>query len=119
MGTPNTPPSFDNLARRVAALEEYRADEESAFIAEIGTQIRMFSRVQALETVVMELAVHLGIPEARVKQRLEELQRKFHDRHLQDAEGTNSNFAAQIDDRSVDEVPTDQGNGRLFPPPIE
>jgi hypothetical protein len=118
--TPDNP-AFkpDNLAERVAALEQFRADEEASFDAEIATQIRAFSRVQALEIVVMELAVHLGIPEPRVNQRLEELQRKLHDQHLQEAERMSSNFSARIDDRNLDEVPTDQGSGRLFPPKTE
>jgi hypothetical protein len=107
---------LNDLTQRVIALEKFRADEEASFETEIGVQIRAFTRVQALEIVVMELAVHLGIPEPRVKQRLEELQRKFHDQHLQNAELLNSGFAARIDDRDLHDVPTDQGEGRLFPP---
>ena len=75
--------------------------------------------MQALEVVVMELAVHLGIPEQRVRTRLEELQRKFHEYHLLEAERECPTFAAQIDDRVLDEVPTDKGSGRLFPPTAE
>ncbi len=107
---------FAAILKRLEALEEYRADDEASVDLTIMTQLRAFTRVQALEVVVMELAVELGVSEARVKQRLDEVQRRFHDQHLKEAERKNSQFAASIDDRKLDEVPTDEEVGRLFPP---
>jgi len=109
----------ENITERVVSLEKFRADMEKSIDIEIGSQIREFSRMQALEIVVMELAVHLGVPVQRVKTRLDELQGTFHQQHLEEAERESSSFAARIDDRSLDEVPTDKGSGRLFPPTKE
>jgi hypothetical protein len=104
------------ITRRLESLEEYRAADDGSVDLAIGAQIRMFTRVQALEVLVMELAVELGVSEGRVRQRLEEVQRRCHEQHLKEAEQRSYHFAARIDDRSLDEVPTDQEIGRLFPP---
>jgi hypothetical protein len=114
MEPPN--PSINDLIHRVTALEKYCAEEAASFEQLIGAQVLGFTKVQALEIVVVEMAIHLGIPAATVKARLEGLQKNLYDQHLQKAERMNSGFAARIDNRDLNDVPTEQEVDPLFPP---
>lgn len=105
-----------SIEDRLSNLEKFRSDVEKSVDIELGADLRLVSRVAAIETFILEIAAHLGVDRAHASARLANLQKAYHDNYLKQAESVQSSFAAHIDDRDVEEVPSGEHIEPLFPP---
>ena len=81
-----------------------------------GRQIRQEAQIEALLSVVKELAAHSGLSEAHVEACFRERFLIFQDRDLTAYDSKSSDLAAHIDKRPASEIPTQKEFRPLFPP---
>lgn len=86
---------------------------EDVHCAKTSNALQLQSTVYALQQFAREASVQLGYDEGLVWSRIQEVGRWHLDRLLQKATDTAPSFAARIDARHPDEVPTDE-----YPPII-
>ena len=80
----------------------------------ISWGIRDSAKLLALRSMVQELAVRAGVSPERADSTFQERVRYFLDCLHQMSEKRDQGAAAQIDDRSPGEIPTDEGFPSLF-----
>lgn len=80
-----------------------------------GRYIRLESQVEALVSILGELASRSGICEERVATCFRERFLIFQDKRLRETEAASPDLAAHIDTRGAGEIPTNQEFHRLFP----
>jgi len=79
-----------------------------------GRYIRLESQIDALLSLVVELADHAGVSEAQVAACFRERFLHFQEQQLLEYEKLAPDLAAQIDNRGEGEIPTSQKFRRLF-----
>jgi len=79
----------------------------------MADQARETAEKMAMKTLVAELAMNAGITEERFVEALDERRRFFLDQLFQDS--GEDGFTAKMDDREIDEIPTNEGYTPLFP----
>jgi hypothetical protein len=80
-----------------------------------GRYIRLESQVEALLSLLAEMAARSGLSEAHVASCFRERFLYFEDRILQETETASPDLAAHIDTRVEGEIPTSQNFRQLFP----
>jgi len=113
---------IDDLLRIVQVIGSTLEQHEGqlATLAEdrlllVSQQDRDSARLQALLSMISELAFQMGLSEAHVEGRYAERVRYYHDLILQNRGDTAPNLAGLSDDRTQDEIPTEPRFRPLFP----
>lgn len=87
-----------------------------AWQRDMGRQIRLEAQIEALLSMVTELAVHSGLSAEHVEICFRERFLIFQDRFLTACEPVSPDLAAHIDNRPASEIPTQTEIRPLFPP---
>lgn len=105
---------LQNIEQRLAAAEAAKADANSAGPRKIARGIRGKAKQLALRSMVLELAVSAGVSPEHADAILQRRSLYFLDCLHRMAESRDAGVAAQADDRSLEEIPTDDGFPALF-----
>lgn len=107
--------------KRLNAIEEQITRLLEQVVSGTQDHARLQLHVRTLESVVASLASELaareGISEERILSRFQSLSDWYRDAWLGKASDIAPNPAAQLDDRSIDQIPTAAHPPRLFDPP--
>lgn len=102
------------LIARLEYLEKHEQQAEQAAVVEGSNFAQVQARFAALYSIIQELAAHEGISEEQFLKHFEERVRHYHDYFLRTAENINPNWAAQIDERGLGEMPESESYPPLF-----
>ena len=97
------------LERRVAELDSFETNKITALV-------RLKAQILALESLLRELAEQQGVPRSEFAGHVTERSNHFLDLLLAEQVGVNPAINARLDDRDLDEVPTQKHYRPLFPP---
>ena len=100
---------------RLDVAEKELTDNHTEWQRDRGIHIRLEAQIQALVSILGELAAHVGASQERVAVCFRERFEHFQDQRLQQMEGASPDLAAHIDTRVSGEIPTEQGFRPLFP----
>lgn len=97
------------------SLQQELDDNHVGWQRDRGRYIRLEAQVEALLSLVKELAAHSGVPEAHVAACFRERYLRFQEQRLLEYEKADPGLAAQIDTRVEGEISTSQTFRPLFP----
>lgn len=100
---------------RLDVAEQEHAGIHVEWQRDRGRYIRLEAQVEALVSLLGELAFRSGVSAERVAACFRERFLHFQDRRLQETEKASPDLAAHIDTRVSGEIPTDAGFRPLFP----
>ena len=106
---------LESLKQRVAELEESRAAEEAYAQGHMELLSSGHATREALLQFTQEVAAREGIPVDLFVSRFEAAIHWHRDRFLRAVEGVDPQIAAQLDDRNVEEIPTEELPPCIFP----
>lgn len=79
-----------------------------------GIHIRLRAEIEALLSLVSEMAIRAGLTQAHVAICFRERMKHFQDKELREAEDVSPGLASQIDNRAASEIPTEPNFRPLF-----
>ena len=103
---------MNDIERRVASIEQLIAESEKLRTMTRSDQMVQDSRYWALHSMVKELAMRAGLSEDLFLHHFDLRKNHYHDRFLRGAESVAPGRAAELDERTLDDIPTEDG----FPP---
>ena len=103
---------MNDIERRVTSIEQLITESERLRTLTRSDQMVQDSRYWTLHSMVKELAIHAGLSEDSFLHHFDLRKNHYHDRFLRSAESVAPGRAAELDKRTLDEVPTEDG----FPP---
>lgn len=104
-----------DIEARIAELEELSDIQESSRTATMQSGFWHSAEFAALKSVVRELALQAGVSCNAFDEHMKLRQKVFHDHFLRKLEDFSTRRSAELDDRTLDEVPTTDGFPPLFP----
>lgn len=107
------------LEQRIAKLEALQKVNSDFAIPKQRASDKSAAAFLALRSFVFDLVIRAGASPEHVDSCWKERIKYFLDQLRTDAEGIDPGLAAEIDDRSPDEVPTSEIYQPLFPPLAE
>lgn len=109
----------ESLEARLKKMESLigRKIETDSEIQLVGHQgsIRESARVSALFSFVRELCLHAGLSPEQFSRHLQARIDHYHDFYLRKVQDADDHLSGRIDNRTLDEVPTEGGFPPLFP----
>ena len=105
---------LQHLEQRLSQSEALNADHGAADHRKISGGIRDTAKLLALRSLVQELAVSAGVSPERADSTFQRRTLYYLDCLHQMTERKDAGLAAQIDDRNLEEVPTDHAFPALF-----
>jgi nucleotide-binding universal stress UspA family protein len=106
---------FEEMKSRVDLLEQRRAKDEAEKPKHLDILSSEHAMREALLQFTQEVAAREGIPVELFVSRFEAAKEWHRDRFLQMVEAIDPDAAAQIDDRKVTEIPTEDFPPYIFP----
>jgi len=106
---------LDDLKGRVDWLEKHRETDEAQAPKHLDLLSSEHAMREALLQFTQEVAVREGIPVELFVSRFEAAKEWHRDRFLQIIEGVDPQIAAQIDERNVADIPTEDLPPCIFP----
>ena len=104
------------LLEQTVGFLKARVDTEDAHSTKmLPTNARRNARSMAMDSILIELAIHAGISEQQLQEHFEARTRHYLDLALQRSRDIGANLAGRSDDRDQDEIPTESGFPPLFP----
>jgi hypothetical protein len=105
---------LQKIEQRLADADATKADRDAAGRQKIAWGIRDTAKLLALRSLVQELAVSAGVSADRADATFQRRILYYLDCLHSIAESRNAGLAAQTDDRTLDEIPTDDAFPALF-----
>lgn len=89
-------------------------DIEQEWQRDRGIHIRLRAEIEALLSLVSEMAIRAGLTQAHVAICFRERMKHFQDKELREAEDASPGLASRIDNRAAGEIPTQTSFRPLF-----
>jgi hypothetical protein len=110
---------LQKIEQRLGTTESAKAERDAAGHLKMTRGIRETAKLLALRSLVQELAVSAGVSPDRADAAFQRRILYYMDCLHRMAEGRNAGLAAQADDRSLEEIPTEDVFPALFDDPEE
>ena len=107
---------MESLEDRVAFLEEYYRMHSGNHLPSLRQRAREEARIDALEIMLEEIASHLGVTHDEFSARFVDLQYRSLAAHLDQARTVSARLAAELDDRSLEQIDIGDEIPPLFGP---
>ena len=107
--------ALESLSKRLESVESYVAKQLNQRDTRVSLRILDGTRSDTLQQALKEVSAQLGFSKEQFLSRFQEAARWHYDRRLQKASDSAPNLSARIDDRDLDQIPTDESPPQIFP----